>query len=190
MQARCGTLREYQQQLIDRFRGTVGSDACSSHLGFKAGEWTWVVPLTDISEVVPVPSLVSVPHTADWFVGVANVRGSLYAVTDFARFLDATRTPTTHTQDTRLVLLHARYRMHAALLISRNLGLRQMKTRAQYIQGNPSWGSVAYAESDGCIWRELNILALTRSARFLQISARAVEPYVGAQGLANTTPEK
>ena len=187
MQARNATLREYQQHLFDRFHATAGPEASSSHLGFEAGEWTWVVSLTDFSEVVPVPPLVSVPLTADLFVGVANIRGSLFAVTDLARFANAAPTPTT--PDSRLVLLHARYRAHAALLISRSLGLRQMKAHARRnLPHSPGQGA-AYADSDGHTWRELNVQELTRSSRFLQVALQVAESYGGPQGPATTSQE-
>lgn len=187
MRARNHTLCEYQKHLFDRFHATAGANTSSSHLGFEAGEWTWVVPLTDIMEVVPVPPMLSIPLTVDWFVGVANIRGSLLAVTDLARFADGARTSIT--QECRLMLLHARYRTHAALLISRSLGLQQMKTRAQHNLWDCSWHSASYPEADGRIWRELNIRELARSARFLQIAANAAEPNGVPHGPA-TTPQE
>lgn len=187
MQAHNATLREYQQHLFDRFHAKAGAVASSSHFGFEAGKWTWVVALTDVSEVIPVPRLVSVPLATDWFVGVANVRGSLFSVTDLARFENAAATPTT--SDSRLVVLHARYRAQAALLVRRSLGLRQVKALNQSDVESSAWQCATYADSDGRIWRELNVAELTRSTRFLQIAPLGVETYGGPEVPAATSQE-
>lgn len=168
MQGRNTNLREYQQQLFDRIHATADSEAASSHLGFEAGEQTWAVPLTDVSEVVPVPALLSVPLTVDWFAGVANIRGSLLAITDFARFADGLSTPIT--PESRLVLLHAKYRVLAGLLIRRSLGLRQVRSVAHRSAVTRSWQSTSYVDSAGRIWEELNLHELTRDPRFLRVA--------------------
>lgn len=45
-----------------------------------------LVNLADSGEVVPLLPLTDVPLTKPWFVGMANIRGSLYSVTDFSAF--------------------------------------------------------------------------------------------------------
>ncbi len=167
MQPDSTTLREYQQQLFDRIRASGGSEAASSYLGFEAGEKRWVVPLTDVIEVLPVPPLVSTPLTAEWFVGVANVRGSLFAVTDFSRF--ATDMPVPITSESRLVLLHAQHRVQAGLLVSRSLGLRQLKSVPNATAKVSSWQSVVHVDADPRPWHELNVQELTRDPRFLRV---------------------
>jgi twitching motility protein PilI len=168
MQARSTSLREYQQQLFDRIHATAASEAASSHLGFEAGEQMWAVPLTDVSEVVPVPALLSVPLTVDWFAGVANIRGSLFAITDFG--LLANGLPTPITPESRLVLLHAKYRVLAGLLVRRSLGLRQVRSVAHGSGATCSWQSASY-DSTGHIWEELSLHELTRDPRFLRVAA-------------------
>ena len=167
MQARSTSLREYQQQLLDRIQATADSEAASSYLGFEAGEQMWVVPLTDVSEVIPAPAFASVPLTADWFVGVANIRGSLFGITDFAKFASGVATPIT--PESRLVLLHAKFRVHAALLISRSLGLRQARSNAHDTAAMSSWQIATHVDADGHTWRELSVQELTRDPRFLKV---------------------
>ena len=58
-------------------------------LAFKAGGMSWLVALPDAGEVLPVPTLTSVPLTRSWVRGMANVRGNLYTVTDLAAFAGA-----------------------------------------------------------------------------------------------------
>jgi twitching motility protein PilI len=168
MQTPDTVLREYQRQLLDRIHAIGGTEPSSSHLGFEAGEQeNWVVPLTDVSEVIPLPIVVPVPLTADWFTGVANIRGSLFAITDFAQFSNGNPTPIE--AESRLVLLHARFRVHAALLIRRSLGLKKIESIALPDVSSSSWLSGTHTDSHGRIWRELNVQQLTRDTRFLKV---------------------
>ena len=62
-----------------------------------------------------------------WFQGVANVRGNLYSVVDFAAFVGVG----TATERARLVLFGERLRSAAALLVDRSLGLRNQRNCAR-----------------------------------------------------------
>jgi twitching motility protein PilI len=167
MEAPHNVLREYQQRLFDRIDAMGSSEASSSHLGFEAGEQeNWAVPLTDVSEVIPLPIVVPVPLAADWFAGVANIRGSLFAITDFARFSNGNPTPIA--AESRLVLLHARFRVHAALLVRRSLGLKKMESIPLPNVSSSSWLRGTHTDSHGCSWRELSVQQLTRDTRFLK----------------------
>lgn len=161
------TLREYQQHLFDRLHAIAGAEQSSSHLGFEAGEWTWVVPLRDVAEVVPVPRIASIPLVEDWLVGVANVRGNLFAVTDLGRFAGAVLTAIG--TESRLIVLHARYKTHAALLVRRSLGLRQARPAAQGESPNTLWcGTAISGAESGDAWRELSVQNLVRNPSFLR----------------------
>lgn len=165
MVIRSPSLRDYQLQLIERIRSTARSEITSTHLGFEAGEELWAAPLTEVSEVIPVSSLTSVPLTQDWFLGIANVRGYLYAVTDFARFVSGLATPIT--TECRLVLLHHRYGTHSALLIRRSLGLRQLLACSPLDATAIAWQSTTLRDADGKVWYELEVKSLTTSPKFL-----------------------
>ena len=47
----------------------------------------WLIRLADAGEVIAVPPIVPVPLTQRWFLGIANIRGNLFSVIDFAAFL-------------------------------------------------------------------------------------------------------
>lgn len=51
-----------------------------------AGE-RMVAPLGEVSEVLALPELTTLPMTQPWLLGVANVRGRLLPLTDLAQFL-------------------------------------------------------------------------------------------------------
>ena len=168
MQVHSIDLRDYQRRLLDRIRSTEESGAASSHLGFEVGEQLWALPLTEVSEVLRVPPVVAVPGTQDWFLGVANIRGSLYAISDFALFVSGITTNIT--PESRLVLLSERYRIGAALLIRCSLGLCMMREVAETNGLAQSWTSAMHRDAEGRIWNELSVQRLARDPRFLRVA--------------------
>lgn len=162
-------LREYQESLVARFKGLAQSAPSSSHLGMQVGDEAWMVTLTDVSEVIPVPELTPTPLTLPWFGGIANIRGNLFGVVDLARFLGPEPTPID--PDTRLVLAHSRFRVNAGLLIRRTLGLRnasQSRSRA-VSDTEPAWVGGEFEDGEGRIWKELNLRKLVQHPGFLQV---------------------
>ena len=87
--ARRTGLREFQLSVAEKLRTAATRTAAASKLGFQVGSENWFVALHQVNEVIPVPSLVPVPRTQSWFRGVANVRGNLYSMVDFAAFQGA-----------------------------------------------------------------------------------------------------
>ncbi|MGH8533249.1 MAG: chemotaxis protein CheW, partial [Gammaproteobacteria bacterium] len=80
------SLVEFQKRLAARLESTVNTAPGRSALGIEVGEERWECDLLDISEVLPVPALVAVPHTKPWFRGLAHVRGAFYSILDLAAF--------------------------------------------------------------------------------------------------------
>ena len=56
-------------------------------IGFCLFDMEYVVSLSDISEVLEVPKCTKLPRVKPWVLGVANVRGRLLPIIDFAKFL-------------------------------------------------------------------------------------------------------
>jgi twitching motility protein PilI len=56
-------------------------------IGFCLFDLEYVVSLSDISEVLEVPKCTKLPRVKPWVLGVANVRGRLLPIIDFAKFL-------------------------------------------------------------------------------------------------------
>jgi twitching motility protein PilI len=72
-------------------------------IGYRAGSRLFVSGIDEINELLAVPVLTPVPGTQPWLLGVANVRGNLVPVIDFARYLFGERTP--HTERSRLLIV-------------------------------------------------------------------------------------
>ena len=90
--AKRGSLSEFQAHLAKRLAG-ASDQAAAGLLGVLSGTDYWLLNLSDSGEVVPLPPLSSVPLTRPWFVGIANIRGNLYAVADFSAFQGKEATP-------------------------------------------------------------------------------------------------
>ena len=117
----------------------------------------------------PVPPITPVPLTRPWFRGVANVRGNLYSVVDFAEFLGTG--VSRGGEQARLVLLGERFRSAAALLVERSLGLRNpAQLRAcEPTSAAAAWLRAEYEDEVGARWNELDVGALVRDAAFLAV---------------------
>ena len=61
-------------------------------LGFQVGGVRLVSPMGEISELLKVPKLASLPVVKPWVLGVANIRGRLIPVIDLHEYLGLTTT--------------------------------------------------------------------------------------------------
>jgi twitching motility protein PilI len=162
------SLRDYQRELAERLRNADSARAASK-LGVQVGEQNWLIDLAEAGEVMPVPPITPVPLTRPWFRGVANVRGNLYSVVDFAEFLGTG--VSRGGEQARLVLLGERFRSAAALLVDRSLGLRnpaQLRARDP-ASAAAAWLRAEYEDEVGGRWSELDVGALVRDAAFLAV---------------------
>lgn len=158
-------LREFQQRVLTKLQDKDLPGAQISTLGVQIAGENWLVNMTDISEVLPLPRLTTVPFAKPWFRGMTNVRGKLYGVTDIAAY----RGNGTASGDSnnRILLVAERYAFNAALLVDRVLGMRDTQTW----RPNEIDGQTVYCDELGTFWRQLNIPELLAQPEFLQIEA-------------------
>jgi len=168
--ARRTSLRDFQEGLASRLKAAAGASASSARLAFDAGGSLWLVRLEDSGEVLPVPAIERVPLTRDWFLGVANVRGVIYGVTDLSAFLSGA--PTARGPDNRLLLAGQPHGVNAALLVSRLAGLRNLgELEAAAIRGpGAQWAERAWSDGEGRVWHELDGAKLVAHREFLDIA--------------------
>lgn len=157
-------LREFQQSVLDRLQAQVaGGGSRASTLGVTVGDEYWLVEMSDISEVLPLPALTPVPLTKPWFCGVANVRGNLYSIVDLGVYTGGAPCP--REGQARVLLVGGKYAFNAGLLVSRVLGLRN----ASEWQSNEQDGEIRLQDGSGQVWRKLDISGLLEQTEFLQI---------------------
>jgi twitching motility protein PilI len=160
------SLRDYQRDLAERLRNAEAGRSASM-LGVQVDEEAWLVDLREAGEVVPVPAIMPVPLTRPWFKGMANIRGNLYSVVDFAAFLQ--KKPVTLGEQSRLLLLSERFRLGAALLIDRSLGLRNPAQLTLSEGERGAWTRAQYADGEGRLWKALDLPQLAQHPDFLGV---------------------
>lgn len=92
-----------------------------SGICFRVGELSLVAPLDQVSEIMPYPKMTLVPGTQGWVKGIANVRGTLLAVTDLNQFLGNSPTPVANKSR---ILVYRRDELAVGLLVNSVLGLK------------------------------------------------------------------
>lgn len=169
-------LRELQSRLAERLQLARTEARKPSWLAVECAGQGLLVSLPSAGEIFPVGTLLPVPHTRPWFIGVANLRGGLHGVVDFAAFLGlrAPLAPETLREQARLLALNAGLGAQCALLIDRLAGLRNAEQlRAERDDGvpKPAFAGPAWRDADERRWQEIDLAALARHEQFLGIAA-------------------
>ena len=168
--ARKTSLREFQQGVALRIRDAASRKTVLSRLGFQVGTDNWLVSLADVSEVIPVPNIIPVPLTLPWYRGVANIRGKLYSIADFAAFQG--QPVIGPALERRVILVAEKLIEGSGFLVSRMLGLHNPDqfTPVELEAGVARpWIKGAYRDAGDTRWYELDLSGLTREARFLEV---------------------
>ncbi len=145
------SLRQFQQDLAQRLSSAKTAPVSAARLGVQCGASYWLIALDDAGEILPVPEVLPVPLTKPWYLGVANIRGGLFSVVDFAAF--AGGEPAVRGSDSRLVLAGPRFGINAALLVTRMLGLRNARDMHRASEG-AAGGATGTAAWAGPAWHE------------------------------------
>ncbi len=173
--ARAGKLdlRLFQQELAARLASKTAAQVESSRLGLSAAGQRWLLRLAETGEVIATPPLTTVPLTRPWFLGVANIRGNLYSVVDFAGFLGYDIVPPLATGgSSRLVLFGPRAgELRAGIVVPRVMGLRNLAELAPAAApaDAPSWYRQRWIDGEGAAWQEIDLAGLARDPGFLQV---------------------
>lgn len=162
-------LQEYQQDILARLRSVTESStaSASSRLGVQIAGRFYLIDLNEISEVLPVPEMLSVPLTQSWFLGMANIRGNLFGITDLSRFLHDSAAVISG--QSRILLVNDQYGINAALLVDRLVGLRNLDVMKR--QEGSETRHQEYTDENGQEWQVLDVGALLERNDFLQVAA-------------------
>jgi twitching motility protein PilI len=169
--AKTSNLREFQEAILARLKevATQGDTVSASRLGILVGGKRMLVNLNEVREVIPVPPMQVVPLTEPWFLGVANVRGNLYNISDLAQFLHLP--PTARSTNNRILLLNSETTTQVAVMISGLVGLRSVDT--MQLQPHRSENEVLYSknvylDTDNQEWLEMDFERLLQDKGFIQ----------------------
>jgi twitching motility protein PilI len=167
-------LRELQHRLAERMQAARGEQPQQSWLAVECAGRGFLLPLAHAGEIFPLVPLLPVPHTQPWFLGVANLRGSLHGVVDLAAFLGLQRAAgEAQREQPQLIALNPSFEVNGALLVDRLAGLRSagQLTPEAAPEHAPAFAGVRYRDGEGRRWQELNLPALAADEQFLKIVA-------------------
>lgn len=164
------SLQELQKRLAQRLLAARTDNAQAAQwLAVQAGGRHYLIPLAQAGEIYPWQGVQPVPYAQAWFLGVANVRGSLLGVIDLPALLGHPVERTQQSlQDTSLLVINPALQVNAALVVDRLLGLRNADN-LQPCTATENPGQ-CYQDGQGQIWQELSLQALVQSAEFLRVS--------------------
>ena len=170
-------LHAYQESILERISDLKRkkSTGATSRLGVKSGDNYYLAHLEDVSEVVAVPELKKIPLTQDWALGLSNVRGNLYMVSDLAGF--SGQFVASISSESRVLLVNSFYETNAALLIDKLVGLRDVeamiavKSDAQK-KNQFEWVGKSFKDVTGIVWQELNIGLLLKDNAFAHVALK------------------
>jgi twitching motility protein PilI len=144
-----------------------------SWLAVECAGLGFLFPLKEAGEIFPMTPVLSVPHTAAWFLGVANLRGHLHGVVDLARFLGI-KAESTYRDQSRMVAFNPSFDINCALVVDRLAGLRnegEIQLEPDAGDPRPSFVSDRYRDQGGRVWQELKLASLANTEAFLKIVA-------------------
>lgn len=172
-------LRDLQTRLAGRMQQARTEGVSASWLAVESAGRSLLLPLAQSGEIFPLASVQAVPYTQYWFLGVANLRGGLFGVVDFASFITGQmpvrRSESAH-QQARLVALNPALEINCAILIDKLGGLRNAQdfvTREDAGPDKPAYFAGNYTDQAGKQWQEINLQSLATQADFLTIAAAA-----------------
>ena len=169
--AKTSNLREFQESILAKLKDAanlVGVES-SSRLGVVVGSTRFLINLSDVKEVLPLPPILPVPLTQPWFLGTANVRGNLYNVSDLAHFMGMP--PTTKSVNNRILLLSTDTTTQVALMVDTLVGLRSVKDMQPVMADADDarlYSSQKLTDAQGVLWHELDIETLVQDKDFIQ----------------------
>jgi twitching motility protein PilI len=157
-------LRDLQSRLAGRLQAARSE-------GVKVAAWLAV----QSGEIFPWAGVQPVPYTKPWFLGIANLRGTLAGVIDLASLLGhgvARSEPAL--AESSLLAFNAALEVNAALLVDRLQGLRSadafVRTEAAP-EHSPAFFGPVHIDEAGHRWQELQLQRLSQTSEFLSIRA-------------------
>ena len=163
------TLREYQTNILARLENAkkAGAETPAGYLGVVIGSKNVLVNLQEISETLPITDLHRVPLVKPWFLGVANVRGVLYAINDLAQMLE--QTFTSISSNARLLLISEAVSSNVAFVVDKLIGLRKLEDltlREELAEENVCLKPQTYQDAENRIWHMLDCVQLVHSKEY------------------------
>jgi twitching motility protein PilI len=86
-----GLLRELESRVRSTALGLPEQEEITetwSGIGFRIGDFYFVSPMSEVTELLRVPAFTRLPNVKSWVLGVSNIRGRLIPLIDLNAFFD------------------------------------------------------------------------------------------------------
>jgi len=165
------SIKEYQHSLSKQLNNATQTSTSATVLGIVLGEDRCLVHMHEVSEVIQTPKITPVSLTQPWFIGMMNVRGNLYSITDLGVFLGGSPTP--FNLRSRILLVATTYKMNSGFLVNSMLGIRNLSDfkpidNPENAKDNDTYRY--YMDKEQRQWREISLHKIIRNEKFLQIA--------------------
>ena len=170
-------LRELQSRLAARLQAARSETKQPGWLAVECAGLGFLLPLAQAGEIFPMTRIQAVTRTQPWFVGVANLRGTLVGIVDLAAFLGLPREtapPPAPRGAGQLVALNATLGVNCALSVDRLAGLRdrdQLNIVNTLPIQKPGFARDRWCDAEGRHWQELDLSALAADPGFLSVAS-------------------
>ncbi|PXW87628.1 twitching motility protein PilI [Nitrosomonas sp. Nm84] len=164
---------KYQHTSSKQIESIDINEPSSAVLGVATGEDRYLIPMAEVNEVIPIPKLAHVPLTQSWFLGLANVRGNLYGITDLGVYLGGD--PMSFNLKSRILLVSSGNKVYSGFIVNSMLGIRNlaeftpMKSAKKKL---PQGITAQYKDTEGRVWKELSLFELLHEEKFFQVARK------------------
>ena len=146
-------------------------------LGFLLGGTRLVSPLGEVTELIQLPKLTTLPAVRPWVLGIANIRGRLIPIIDLHEFLQV---PNTLPVNQWRVLVVEEGDIIAGLLVEQSLGIQHFledsfeESDGEGLEGIAPYVTGAFRHG-GRVFHEVELKAILRDERFFDVAALSHE---------------
>lgn len=170
-------LVDFQVKLMNRLQSADKARNLASWLAIEVLGYRYLIPLAEAGSIISLSDafqIEKVAHTQNWFLGVANFRGSSYAVVDLAAWFGLrdgkVNLAELAKQGAAFVTFHDSLGMSCALLVDKVAGLRSDShwKKADAPKGMDKKGKY-FSDADGEVWQVMKLSDLARDEYFLLI---------------------
>jgi len=151
-----------EKTLADDWRG----------IGFRLAGQVYVVSMSEVDEVLTMPSYTKVPGVKSWLNGVANVRGRLLTMVDLGAMLG--KQPCVNSAKSRVLTIR-KDDLYSGLIVDEVLGLQAFSSQDKSEMAPENLESenfiVGGFEKEGQHWPVFSLYQLAEASEFLSVTA-------------------
>lgn len=151
-----------EEALADDWRG----------IGFRLAGQIFVAPMSEVDEVLTLPTYTKVPGVKHWLNGVANIRGRLLSVVDLGAMLS--NKPCVTSVKSRVLTIR-KDDLYSGVIVDEVLGLQTFSSHDQFEEKVENSDSESFFtggfEKDGQLWTVFSLHQLVDTAEFLSVTA-------------------